>query len=65
MSRPLLLVAGVLCLIGLVWIGQGSGAIGGSAMTGSSFWLAVGAVLVVTGLGLVAFAWARRPKPGA
>ena len=64
-SRPLLLVAGVLVLIGLVWIGQGSGIIGGSAMSGSTFWLAVGVVLVAAGLGLVGFAWTRRPKAGA
>ena len=51
MSRPLLLVAGILILIGLVWIGQGSGVIGGSAMSGSWFWLAVGVVLLIVGLG--------------
>jgi hypothetical protein len=65
MNRPLVLVAAVLVLIGLVWIGQGSGLIGGSFMTGSSFWLTVGIVLTVVGLVLAAFAWNRRPKPGA
>jgi len=65
MSRPVLLVAGVLFLIGLVWIGQGSGIIGGSAMSGSSFWLGVGVVLVIIGLGMVALAWTRRARPEA
>ena len=50
-------------LLGLAWIGQGSGVIGGSAMSGSSFWLAVGVVLLLVGLGVVALAWARRPTP--
>lgn len=65
MSRPLLLVAGILILLGLAWTGQGSGVIGGSAMSGSSFWLAVGVVLLLVGLGVVALAWFRRPKPEA
>jgi hypothetical protein len=64
-SRPLLLVAGILILLGLAWAGQGSGVIGGSAMSGSSFWLAVGVVLLLVGLGVVALAWFRRPKPEA
>ena len=52
--RPSRLVAAaVLFLIGLVWIGQGTGAIAGSAMSGTSFWAAVGAVLVVIALVIV------------
>ena len=64
MNRSVLFIAGVLVLIGLVWIGQGSGVIGGSIMSGSSFWLAVGVVLLIAGLGLVVREWVRRPKPG-
>jgi membrane protein implicated in regulation of membrane protease activity len=41
-----LVVALVLAAIGIVWIGQGTGYIGGSAMTGSTFWAAVGAFLL-------------------
>jgi glucose dehydrogenase len=41
-----LLVALFLALLGLVWIGQGVGLVGGSFMTGSPFWAAVGLVLV-------------------
>jgi hypothetical protein len=45
--RPTRLVlAAVFALVGLVWLGQGLGFIGGSFMTGSLFWAAVGAVLV-------------------
>jgi fatty acid desaturase len=56
-------IALVLALIGLVWIGQGIGMIGGSAMTGSSFWAVVGLVLV--GLAGLVVAWERRPSTRA
>jgi glucose dehydrogenase len=47
--RPLrLVVAVVLLLIGLAWIGQGLNLIKGSAMSGSSFWVVVGVGLLVT-----------------
>ncbi len=42
-----LIVAAIVALVGLAWIGQGSGAIGGSAMSGSSFWEYVGVALIV------------------
>jgi apolipoprotein N-acyltransferase len=42
-----LVIAAVLALVGLVWLGQGVGLIGGSAMSGSGFWAAVGVVLLV------------------
>ena len=48
-----LVVAVVLALIGLVWIGQGSGMLGGSAMSGSPFWAVVGIVLVVLAVAIV------------
>lgn len=50
MRRPRLLVSAILVLLGLAWIGQGSGAIGGSAMSGNSFWAVAGVILVVVGL---------------
>jgi hypothetical protein len=64
MPRSRLIIAAVLLLVGLFWIGQGSGLIPGSAMSGQSFWAIVGVVLVVGGAGLL---WrslgtsARRP----
>jgi hypothetical protein len=48
------LIAVVLALVGLIFIGQGLGYIGGSGMTGQPFWAVVGAVLLVAGAG---FAW--------
>jgi hypothetical protein len=47
----------VLVLIGAVWFGQGTGLIGGSSMTGSSFWAIVGVICVVAGLGLLSWPW--------
>ena len=53
--RPTRIVlAIVVAIAGLVWLGQGVGVIGGSFMTGDPFWAAVGAVLVVLAIGIVA-----------
>ena len=51
--------AAVLALVGVIFLGQGLGFIGGSSMTGSTFWAVVGAVMVVAAVVLV---WmTRRP----
>jgi hypothetical protein len=53
--RPTRLVlALVLALAGLVWVGQGLGFIAGSFMTGSPFWAIVRAGLVVLAVLIVA-----------
>ncbi len=57
-----LVIAALLAVVGLVWIGQGIGLIGGSFMTGSSVWAVVGVVLVVAAAGIAWFG--RRPAPG-
>jgi uncharacterized membrane protein len=49
-----LVVAVVLFLVGIVWVGQGTGKIPGSAMSGVSFWAAVGVILVVLAVAVVA-----------
>ena len=52
--RPTRLVlAAVLALVGIIWLGQGLGLIAGSFMTGSLFWAAVGAVLLAGAVLLV------------
>jgi len=47
----------VLCALGALWIGQGSGAVHGSMMTGHSQYAGLGALLVVIGVGLLVWAW--------
>jgi len=53
------IVAALMAIVGLIFLGQGLGYIGGSSMTGSSFWAVVGAVLLVAA-GLIVWL-ARRP----
>ena len=48
-----LVVALILALVGVVWIGQGTGVIAGSAISGSGFWAAVGLLLVVFAIAIV------------
>ena len=43
----------ILILVGVVWIAQGIGLVGGSAMSGSSFWAIVGIVLVAAAAGIL------------
>ena len=51
-------VVGVLlCLTGVVWVGQGTNIIQGSSMTGSTFWAVMGALCVVVGLLLLGWPW--------
>jgi hypothetical protein len=50
----------VLCLVGIVWVGQGSNLIGGSVMSGQGLWLGIGCACLVVGLALVVWAWRIR-----
>jgi hypothetical protein len=52
------IVSLALLLVGLVWIAQGIGLLGGSAMSGQSFWAVVGVVLVVLA-GVIAWSGRR------
>lgn len=61
MRRSRLAAAAVLLLLGVLWIGQGSGTVAGSAMSGQSSWAFVGAVLAVGGLAIGAWELIRRP----
>ena len=58
------LVGALLCVTGAVWIGQGTGLLQGSSMTGSTFWAVMGAVCVVAGLVLLGWPW-RQPRAGS
>jgi hypothetical protein len=39
----------VLCLVGVLWLGQGVGLIGGSFMTGQAFWAVMGVICLAFG----------------
>jgi Na+/melibiose symporter-like transporter len=51
----------VLCLVGAIWIAQGTNALHGSGMSGHGQWTAIGAVFVLIGLVVLAWVW-RRPQ---
>ncbi len=55
-------VAGVLGLVGLIFIGQGLGYIGGSRMTNDPFWALVGAALLVVASAVAIVTWRSRPS---
>lgn len=57
-----LIIALVLVAIGLVWLGQGIGLVGGSAMSGSAFWAVVGALFVLAA-GAILVLERRRSTP--
>ncbi len=61
--RTRLIVAVVLILVGLVWMGQGTGVIGGSGfMTDDMRWAAIGAVVFVAGALIGGWAVIRRSR---
>ena len=56
------LIAGVLILVGVVWIGQGTGIIPGSGFMNDDIkWAVVGAVLLVVGIVVAVTAVRNRP----
>ena len=57
------IVAGVIIALGLVWIGQGSGVLPGSVMSGDPRWALIGAVLVAVGIVVAWTAFRRRSVP--
>ncbi len=55
------ILAVILALVGLTFVGQGLGYIGGSGMTGSTFWAIVGATLIVAAAVIATTAVKSRP----
>jgi hypothetical protein len=51
--RLRLVLGTVLIVVGVIWIGQGVGAIGGSFMTGQAIWAVFGAVALLCGVVLI------------
>jgi hypothetical protein len=59
----ILRVVGLLAsLMGLLWIGQGLGFVGGSFMTGQAEWVRNGAIALLAGLAAL-YVSVRRPAP--
>ncbi len=57
------IVAGILIVVGLVWIGQGMGFIRGSSfMTDDLRWAVIGTVSLVAGIVVAATILRRRPS---
>jgi hypothetical protein len=50
----------LLCLVGAVWVGQGTNVIHGSSMSGRGQYTVLGVVLIVGGLALLVSAWRAR-----
>jgi protein-S-isoprenylcysteine O-methyltransferase Ste14 len=55
----------VLCLVGAVWIAQGTNEVHGSSMSGHGQYTVLGIVVVVIGLALLAWAWRIRRSRAA
>jgi len=61
MTRGLLVGAGaIVALAGVIFTLQGLGAIGGSAMSGVTFWAVAGPVIALAGVALAIFGLRRR-----
>src|SRR5258708_5328169 len=60
LMKALAVLGVVLCLVGLVWIGQGVGWIGGSFMTGRAIWAVIGFVALFIGAILIRIAGSIR-----
>jgi hypothetical protein len=61
MKKGLLIGVGALiALVGIVFMLQGLGAIGGSAMSGSTFWAVAGPVIALVGLAMAGIGLRRR-----
>jgi protein-S-isoprenylcysteine O-methyltransferase Ste14 len=56
------IVGGILLLVGAVWIGQGTNAIHGSAMSGHGQWAVIGGVVIAIGFALLVWAWRIRKR---
>ena len=61
MRKPVLIIVGaIVAVMGLVFMFQGLGVIGGSAMTGSTLWAVLGPIIAVAGIVLVVVGLRRR-----
>ena len=61
----LMLTGGLLVVAGIVWIFQGTGALKGSFMTGSSTWLWIGVAAVAAGTAAIVRGVGGKPSGAA
>jgi uncharacterized membrane protein HdeD (DUF308 family) len=52
----------VLVVVGGVWIAQGTGALGGSFMSGEAVWAVIGVIVALLGIALLAGAMRDRRR---
>ncbi|MFC9560420.1 MAG: hypothetical protein ACRDT9_04785 [Agromyces sp.] len=63
MRKPVLVAIGALVVVmGVVFMLQGIGLIGGSAMTGSPLWAILGPIIALGGIALIVLGLRSRPK---
>ncbi|SIO16716.1 hypothetical protein [Agromyces cerinus] len=63
MRKPVLVAIGALVVVmGVVFMLQGIGLIGGSAMTGSALWAILGPIIALGGVALIVLGLRSRPK---
>jgi hypothetical protein len=55
------IIAGFMLLVGAIWAFQGAGILPGSVMSGDSFWLYTGLIMIV--IGVVLLLYQNRQKP--
>jgi hypothetical protein len=61
MRKPVLITIGaIVAVMGLIFMFQGLGVIGGSAMTGSTLWAILGPIIALGGIALVVVGLRRR-----
>ena len=61
--RARLMIGVVLCLVGVLWFGQGIGWVGGSFMSGQAVWAVIGVIAILFGITLLR--GARRTRGAA
>ncbi|GGM88656.1 MULTISPECIES: hypothetical protein [Terrabacter] len=62
MTHPVRVIVGVLLvLVGVLWLLQGLGYVGGSVMSGVTLWAIIGPVVAVAGVALALSGTRRRP----
>jgi hypothetical protein len=58
--RVRVVIGVVLCLVGLVWIAQGTNMMHGSGMSGHGQWTIIGAIMLLIGVTQLVWAWRIR-----